>query len=350
MAKEKTGVKLSALREKILKNSTIDASLLDDSKFYTEKDMIPTDYPMVNVALSGSISGGLTPGITQLAGPSKHFKSMFALLMASAYLKKYPDSMMVFYDSEFGTPRSYFDFFGIDNARVVHKPILNIENLKFDIVKTLDMVDRGEKIIFVIDSIGNLASLKELDDAKAEKSVAEVGARAKALKSLFRMITPYFTLKDIPCIVVNHSYKTLEIYSKDVVSGGTGSYYSSDNIWLIGRQQEKDSEGLKGYNYVIKIEKSRYVREQSKIPILVEFDGGIRKWSGMLDLALEAGLLVKEGRTWRPVNADGEVLSDVKLNHDDLSKDDFWEPLLVPGSVLSNFISKKYSLQQMEKA
>ena len=43
--------------------------------------MIPTDIPMLNVALSGDIDGGLTPGLTMLAGPSKHFKTSFALVL-----------------------------------------------------------------------------------------------------------------------------------------------------------------------------------------------------------------------------------------------------------------------------
>ena len=66
---------MSSILDKIKKNSTIkESSILSGSKFFTEKDMIPTEIPMVNVALSGKIDGGLTPGLTMWAGPSKHFK------------------------------------------------------------------------------------------------------------------------------------------------------------------------------------------------------------------------------------------------------------------------------------
>ena len=64
--------------------------------------MTTTSVPMVNVALSGSMDGGLSPGLTVLAGPSKHFKTSFALLMAGAYMDKHPNAVMLFYDSEFG--------------------------------------------------------------------------------------------------------------------------------------------------------------------------------------------------------------------------------------------------------
>ncbi len=333
---------MSKLREKLLKKSHIEATLLTESKFFSDKDMVTTDYPMINVALSGKISGGLTPGITQLAGPSKHFKSMFALLLAAAYLKKYPDAMMLFYNSEFGTPISYFDFFNIDKERVVHVPLMNIESLKIDAVGKLESLERGDKVVMVIDSIGNLASTKELQDALDGKSIAEVGTRAKALKSFFRMVTPFFTMKDIPCIVVNHSYKTLEIYSKDVVAGGTGSYYSSENIWMIGRQQEKVDKELKGYNFIINIEKSRYVKEKSKIPFTVLHDGVIKKWSGMTELALEGNFLSRVGHSYRLVDPDGVVGED-KIKKDDLETDAFWENLLET-TKFSDWITQRYSL------
>lgn len=208
------------LLEKLRKNSTIkDTSVLANSKFFAKKDMIPTSIPVINVALSGRLDGGLTPGLTMWAGPSKHFKTAFSLLMAKAYLDKYEDGVVLFYDSEFGTPQSYFDSFGIDTARVIHTPITDVEQLKFDVMLQLNNIERGEHVIIVIDSIGNLASKKEVEDALDGKSVADM-SRAKQMKSLFRMVTPHLTMKDIPMVVVNHTYKEIGLYPKDIVGGG----------------------------------------------------------------------------------------------------------------------------------
>ena len=88
-----------SIMDKLKKNSKVDyTSILADSKFFNDKDMVPTDVPMINVALSGSVDGGLAPGLTVLAGPSKHFKTSFALLMGAAYLKQHEDAVMLFYD------------------------------------------------------------------------------------------------------------------------------------------------------------------------------------------------------------------------------------------------------------
>jgi RecA/RadA recombinase len=295
------------------------------------------------VALSGKLDGGLTPGLTMWAGPSKHFKTAFSLLMAKSYLDKYPDAALLFYDSEFGTPQSYFDSFGIDTNRVLHTPLTDIEQLKFDVMAQLTQLERGEHLIIVIDSIGNLASKKEVDDALDGKSVADM-SRAKQVKSLFRMITPHLSLKDIPMVVVNHTYKEIGLYPKDIVGGGTGSYYSADNIFIIGRQQEKEGTEVIGYNFIINVEKSRYVKEKSKIPVSVSYDGGISTWSGLLDLAIESKHVVKPSNGWysKVDVATGEV-EDKKYREKDTDTKEFWMPILKQKS-FREFIEDKYTV------
>ena len=334
-----------SLINRLIKNSTIeDTSILTDSKIYGKKDMISTSVPMVNVALSGSVDGGLTPGLTVLAGPSKHFKSAFSLLMAAAYMKQYPDSVLLFYDSEFGTPQGYFKSFGIDMDRVLHTPITDIEQLKFDIMKQLNEIGRDDKVVMVIDSVGNLASKKEVEDTMNEKSVADM-SRAKSLKSLFRMVTPHLTLKDIPLIVVNHTYMEIGMFPKAIVGGGTGIYYSADTIWILGRQQDKDGSEIAGYHFVINVEKSRYVKEKSKIPITVSYEGGIKKWSGLLDLAIEGGYVVKPSNGWYQVvdRATGEVTGSKMRAADIEDNREIWRSLLSTTD-FAEFIKKKYLL------
>ena len=322
-----------SLLEKLKKNTTIkDTAILAKSKFFAAKDMIQTSIPVVNVAFSGDLDGGFTPGLTMWAGPSKHFKTAFSLLMAKAYQDKYPDSVILFYDSEFGTPQNYFTSFGIDTDRVVHTPITDVEQLKFDIMQQLSNIERGERVMIVIDSIGNLASKKEVEDAMDGKSVADM-SRAKQIKSLFRMVTPHLTLKDIPMVVVNHTYKEIGLYPKDIVGGGTGSYYSADNIYILGRQQEKDGTDLIGYNFIINVEKSRYVREKAKIPVTVRFDGGISKYSGLLDMALESGHVTKPNVGWyAKVNTTTGEVEAKKWRMADTESADFWDSILADES------------------
>jgi len=333
-----------SIMDKLRKNSKIkDTSILSDSILFAEKDIITTDVPMVNVALSGDIDGGLTSGLTVLAGPSKHFKTSFALLMGAAYLKQYEDSVMLFYDSEFGSPQQYFESFGIDTDRVLHTPITDVEQLKFDLVGQLENIERGDKVIIIIDSIGNLASKKELEDALNEKSVADM-SRAKALKGLFRMVTPYLTMKNIPLLAVNHTYQEMGLFPKAIVSGGTGIYYSADNIWIIGRQQEKTGKDVTGYNFVINVEKSRFVKEKSKVPIGVSWEGGIQQYSGLLEVALAGGYVTKPNVGWYArVNMEtGEIL-DPKVREKETLNKKFWDPIF-KDSNFKEFVKTYYSI------
>jgi RecA/RadA recombinase len=331
-----------SLLDKLKKNSTIkDSAILAKSKFFAAKDMIQTSIPVLNVALSGSLDGGFTPGLTMWAGPSKHFKTAFSLIMVKAYQEKYKDGVVLFYDSEFGTPQSYFTSFGIDKERVIHTPITDVEQLKFDVMNQLSNLERGERVMIVVDSIGNLASKKEVEDALEQKSVGDM-TRAKQIKSLFRMVTPHLTLKDIPMVVVNHTYMEIGMFPKAIVGGGTGSYYSADNIFILGRQQEKEGTEIVGYNFIINVEKSRYVREKAKIPVTVTYEGGVSRWSGLLDMALESGHVVKPSNGWYSrVNTETGEVEDKKWRIKDTDSAEFWNQIIESQS-FKDWIEKNY--------
>ena len=333
-----------SIMDKLKKNSKIKTTdILSDSIFFGEKTSVKTEVPMINVALSGDPEGGHTSGLTVLAGPSKHFKTSFALLMASAYLKEHKDAVMLFYDSEFGSPQSYFEAFGIDTTRVLHTPITDVEQLKFDLVGQLDNIDRKDKVIIVIDSIGNLASKKELEDALNEKSVADM-SRAKAIKGLFRMVTPYLTMKDVSLLAINHTYQEMGLFPKAVVSGGTGIYYSADNIWIIGRRQNKTGMEVTGYDFIINVEKSRMVKEKSKIPVSVSWDGGVERNSGLLEIAIAGGFVIKPSNGWYNVvdQETGEVV-EPKVREKQTRTDEFWKPI-VNTAKFREFLINQYQI------
>ena len=331
---------MSSLLERLKATSKISlAEVMTESKIFKQSDPISTSVPMINVALTGKLDGGITSGLTVLAGPSKHYKTSFGLLMLKAYQDKFPDSITLFYDSEFGSPQAYWDSFGIDMSRVLHIPIKNVEELKFDLVTQLEGITSKDKVFIMIDSIGNLASKKEVDDARDSKSVADM-TRAKQIKSLFRMTTPYLTLNDIPLIAVNHTYETQEMFSRQVVSGGTGIIYSANTIWIIGRRQDKVGKEIKGYDFIINVEKSRFVKEKSRIPISVSWAGGIQKWSGLLEVAVESGFVIKPKIGWytRPI-----VVDDKNFREKDTMNKEFWDPILNDTNFIE-YIEEKFSV------
>jgi RecA/RadA recombinase len=339
-----------SLLDKMLKAGSIKQSaVLSNSAFFQDKDPIQTELPIVNIAFSGSLKGGLIPGLTVVAGESKSFKTLLGLYCMKAYLKKYPKGVALLYDSEYGITPEYLESFDIDTDRVIHIPIEDVEQLKFDIVKRLDEVSKGDNVFLMIDSIGNLASKKEVEDAMSEKSVADM-SRAKALKSLFRIITPKLTTKDIPCIAVNHTYKEIGLFPKNIISGGTGIYYSANQIFIISKAQEKEGTDLAGFKFTINIEKSRYVKEKAKLPFTVLYDSGIQKWSSLMDLAIESGHITKATQGWYNTTdlETGEII-EPKRRGKDIEQDDAFFEALIKDNRFNKFIEKKYKLTMVEE-
>jgi hypothetical protein len=144
------------------------------------------------------------------------------------------------------------------------------------------------------------------------------------------------------------SHNTMELYAKDVVSGGTGGMYSSNIVWIIKRVQEKDSEGLNGYTFKINIEKSRFVKEKSVIPVTIYFDGGIQRTSGLVELGMELGFLVKPQVGWYSfVNTETGEPEDKKYRAKQLEDFALWKPYLEDEDV-NKLVDKKYKIGQVK--
>jgi hypothetical protein len=142
--------------------------------------------------------------------------------------------------------------------------------------------------------------------------------------------------------VVNQTYKEIGLYPKYNVGGCTGTYYSADNIYILGRQQEKDGTEVIGYSFIINVEKSRYVREKSKIPVTVTFEGGVNKYSGLMDIALETGHVTKPNIGWYSrVNLETGEVEEKRWRLADTQSAEFWDEILESES-FKNAVEAKY--------
>lgn len=331
-----------------LKNTKVaEASILSKSTLFN-KTVTKIGIPMMNVAFSGDLDGGMTSGILTIAGPSKTFKSLFGLMLCSFYLKEHPESIMVFLDSEFGSRPAYFDKWGIDKSRVIHMSISDLEQFRFEMVRMLEAFKRGDKVIFLVDSIGNLASLKETQDA-IEGNVTVDMTRAKVIRSIHRIITTRLNIKDLLLIEINHIYDAMDNSKAKVVSGGAGGYYASDDVWIVSRQQVKEKVGNKevlvGWNFTITVDKSRSIAEKTKFDFTVYMDSGMDRYSGIFEEALEAKFIITETQGfYQMIDLDtGEVL-EKKWRRSAIEETDYLARL-VENNKFKEFIRNKYNPQ-----
>ena len=270
------------------------ADTAENSEVLNNKDSFSTQIYGMNIGLGGELTGAMTCGCLQLVGDTMTFKTLFMLVLAKSYLDKYDDAKFILFDSEHGSAKEYFDSVGIDPARVVHCPIVSVEDLRGQANKIMDILKRDQRIFFGVDSIGLLASNKEINDAISGNEAADM-TRAKALNSFFRTIVSKLPVLNMPMVIVNHSYADMKgPYAPDIIKGGKNSVLAADTIWTITRANDRETGGdkeLKGFKFTITIHKSRKARQRSQIPIMVSFEHGINKYSGLQDIAEEGGFI-----------------------------------------------------------
>ena len=317
-----------SILDKVKKNTKAGKGMietLDKSIYLNEKCNTPTIMPVLNLALSGELDSGIEGGVTIFAGPSKHFKSNLALLCVKSYLDKYPDAACLFLDNEFGINHDYINNMAIDASRLIHIPFDTVENLRNEISAQLDGLVRGDKLILLVDSIGNVASHKEMSDAEDDKAAADMGSRAKALKSLFRVITVKSKIKDIPIVMINQTYSSQGMFPKDVMSGGSSGMYAADSVIFLTRAQEKQGTDIAGYTFTMKVEKGRRVKEASKLKFTALFDKGVLLYSGLLDIALATGHVIKPSVGWYAKASD----QSRKYRESEIQEsNEFWQDIL----------------------
>jgi len=333
---------MSELLKRLRKNSKLDCSILKNSKYFEDK-IVKTRVPLLNVALSGKLDGGFPKrGIIQIAAPPKHFKTNFMIEIVRSFqddcVSLDKEYFIVLYDSELGSTPEYYENAGVDTSFIDHRPVKSVEDLKSDIANLLENCEEGDNVLIAIDSIGMLRSIKETKDAIDHKETVDM-TRAKAIKSLFRIITAESVMKSIPIIVVNHSYETLEMHSKEVASGGRGAQYAAHTLWFISKAQEKDKEELSGFRFTIKAGLSRYVKENAKFPIIARFGEGIDPNSGLFELAVEFGMIKSEKKGWYLTEKH-----DTQKRRADIEDDDEFMKRLLQNKEFCDNVQKKYSL------
>lgn len=291
---------MSKTLNKFLKSGTLKSEVLSASTFFKDKHHFPFDVPIMNLACSGSFDKGPCRGIMTIAAPPKHFKSSFHLMGMKSFLEYYKneDPLILFYDNEFGTPLEYFAARGVNTDRVIHIPFSSLEDLRNDLYQRLEEVDpESDKIMVVVDSLGQATSKKQHDDAKKDDNKADL-QRPKLIKDFCRLISPKLTMSNVPAIFINHTYDSQDMYKPgQVISGGTGIIYASDTVWTIKKVNEKDdNKEVIGNEFIIDIAFSRQVKEKSKFTVYVDYEKGVDPYSGVFELMEEFEIVVPNGK------------------------------------------------------
>lgn len=313
--------------------------LTDESKIGI-KEYIDTGNYALNCLISADPYKGIPSGrIIQFAGPYSTGKSFLSLeTMKHAQEAGYT---ILYYDTEWGENKdNLVKNRGMDPAKFIHAPIANIPTLKTDILNLLEEIQPDEKLMIVVDSIGNLVTSKEYEDSSAGKTTKDL-TKPGELKSLFRTITLPLGIKHVPMIVVNHVYDKIgSFFAEQEVAGGSGSKYLSSTLIRLTKAQEKDGTNVIGALITCKSEKNRLAKEKEKIKVVINYSTGYSRVTGLFDLALELGYLSNPKQGFYLIkDGDGKSLR----KKDFIKTPEIWNEILDNG--FADALRRKFAYQ-----
>lgn len=291
-------------------------------------------------ALNGIVSGNVNEGIRDntivcLCGQSNSGKSfILANLVASAVKQGYE---VLLFDSERAVNKDYYERLGCDTDKILRVPVgstSEFRNQAFKIVEEFYAQGGPDAKLFLgLDSLGNLASDKELADVEKDKNASDQGNNAKMQNSAFRVISSLASKYDFPVVFTNHTYAPIGdmFATRGTISGGAKAIYNSNLILyfdrLVNKEQVEDlatgknKKKMVGMNMKITSIKNRDYVEEQTVTLSLNYVAGINPYSGLLGFAAGAGILQKKAKGWLHVPT-GKTVYEKDIYNGDIFNDE----------------------------
>ena len=336
-----------------------EAKFLSESALSTVSDYVDTGCMVLNAIISGSLYGGVPMGrITGFSGPSAAGKTYIINKILANGQKK--GMIPVIFDTHAAIDASSTIGVGLDNDQVKYVPVQTVEDCRNQISAFLDGVIEAkmrDKFIISIDSLGNLASQKEIDDAEKGKTAMDMGTRAKGLKSMMRLLTFKAAQAGVTILFSNHTYDDPSAMFPTLVkaqSGGKGPVYLASVLVQLAKRDEKhdktndDDEILPEANKVSGTTlraltvKNRFVPPFLECEAYLNFKRGLDRYSGLKEMAVNHGVIEQTGSTYVLPSGKEDVPGQKLGYYKNWKSDtDLWEKTILPR--LEEKLKKQYS-------
>jgi RecA/RadA recombinase len=269
---------------------------------------------LLNAQFSGSLFGGIPNSRSVcFAGESGTGKTFLALnFCREAQAMGYN---IIYCDSEAAVDQAVVENFGVDPHKFRYQPVSTplevrqfVAHLCDQLKKARDSGKELPKVALVLDSLGNLATNKERNDAISGSDKRDM-TKQQELRSLFRVITADLAELKIPFVFTNHTYATIGAYVPgQTISGGGGAIYNASIIVKLSKASLKEDGANKtGIIVTSKPEKNRFARP---IPIKfhISFLRGMNPYVGLEEFlswencGVQRGKILseKEFQKWYP--------------------------------------------------
>ena len=324
------------------------AAIANDGLESDVSGFIDTGSYAFNALVSGSLKGGIPDNkILGIAGESATGKTYFALGIAAQFLKDNPEGVILYFDSEQAVTSEMIAGRGLDSNRVAVFPIATVEQFRHQIIQMIDNYGKLAKsdqrpTMIVLDSLGMLSTSKEMNDSAEGKEVRDM-TRSQVIKSVFRTVTLKLGKYNMPLIVTNHTYDVVGAYvpTKEM-GGGSGLKYAATTIVYLSKKKHKVDNEVVGNIIHCKTQKSRLTKENRSIDVLLNYDSGLDRHYGLINLGIDHGILKKVSNKIQ--FPDGRSDFESRINKDPAKW--FTEDVL---AALENAAAKEFKYGQREE-
>lgn len=290
MAKEVSSLQ-EALQKLEKKHGKGTVRKLATGEAFVPVDVIPTGVYSIDRALG---VGGFARGrVAEVFGDEASGKTTLVLHAIVECQKM--GLIAAYIDVENALDMKYAESLGVDLTKLLFSQPSSAEEA-LDIAQTL--AKTGEVAMVVVDSVASLVPMAEND---SDPGKSQIGSIARFMSQSLRQVVPDFNKTNTALIFINQLRTSIGVMFGDPMNtpGGVAlKYAASQRVDLRRSSKVLDSDGNpNGHVARIKVVKSKVSSPGGATRVPVIFGRGFDKDYDVFTMALEKGVIYKEGGT-----------------------------------------------------
>lgn len=270
----------------------------------------------INRVMSGSLYNGIPQGrITALCGPSSAGKSFLAANLIREAQKE--GAFVLILDTENALDKDFVSKIGVDPTDPMYRYTAPVKIV--DCTSVVSNFLAGYKaqfgndpdappVLIVLDSCDGSKTTAEFTAAEKGEIQFDQGQKPKMIKSMLMNWMSDIKSLNVSVVVTKQVYRA----SQEQLLRGEGAWVVNDairfpcsQILLATRLKLKDDKTKDVTGIRLKVEgfKTRFCLGFSNVQVDVPYMGGMSKYSGVFEMAIALGVIIKKG-SWYNLEGD----------------------------------------------